>query len=53
VSSHAALTAGYHLGFIIGALLVGAAIVVAMVVLERAPKPAAHPIDTTPALADC
>ena len=51
--SHSALTAGYHLGFVIGALLVVAAIVVAVVVLERAPKPAAQPVDATPALAEC
>jgi hypothetical protein len=45
LGSHSALTAGYHLGFVIGALLVVAAIGVAVVVLERAPKPAAHAID--------
>jgi MFS family permease len=51
--SHAALTAGYHLGFVVGALLVVAAIVVAVVALERAPKPAAHQLDATPALSEC
>jgi MFS family permease len=50
--SHAALTAGYHLGFVVGALLVVAAIVVAVVALERAPKPAAHSIDATPAYSE-
>jgi EmrB/QacA subfamily drug resistance transporter len=53
VGSHAALTAGYHLGFAIGALLVVAAIVVAVVALERAPRPAAHAADAAPALSEC
>ncbi len=53
VGSHAALTSGYHLGFVVGALLVVAALVVAVVVLERAPKPAvAHAVDTSRAVAD-
>jgi EmrB/QacA subfamily drug resistance transporter len=53
VGSHAALTAGYHLGFAIGALLVVAAILVAVVGLERAPQPAAHAVDGAPALSEC
>jgi EmrB/QacA subfamily drug resistance transporter len=53
VGSHAALTAGYHLGFAIGALLVVAAILVAVVALERAPQPAAHAVDGAPALSEC
>ncbi len=53
IGSHAALTAGYHLGFVVGALLVVAAIVVAVFALERTPKPAAHPIDATSALLEC
>ena len=52
-SPHAALTSGYHLGFVVGALLVVAAIGVAVVALERAPKPTAHAIDATPAYSEC
>ena len=52
VGSHAALTTGYHLGFVVGALLVVAALVVAVVVLERAPRPVAHAVDTSRAVAD-
>jgi EmrB/QacA subfamily drug resistance transporter len=37
-STAAALTSGYHLGFLIGAVLVAAAIVVALTVLEREPE---------------
>ncbi len=51
-SAHAALTSGYHLGFVVGALLVVAAIVLAVVVLERAPKPTAHSLDATPAYSE-
>ena len=40
VSAHAALTAGYHLGFIVGAALVVGALVVAVVVLRPAAAPA-------------
>jgi EmrB/QacA subfamily drug resistance transporter len=39
----AALTGGYQLAFWIGAVLVGAAIVVAALVLRREPKPQAEP----------
>jgi EmrB/QacA subfamily drug resistance transporter len=39
-STHAALTSGYRLGFIVGAGLVIAAIVVAITVLKAAPEPA-------------
>ena len=42
VSAHAALTSGYRLGFIVGAGLVVAAIVVALTVLKPTPKPAAE-----------
>jgi EmrB/QacA subfamily drug resistance transporter len=50
----AALTTGYHLGFVVGALLVAAAILIAVVGLERAPKRAARAIDaTTPAYSEC
>ncbi|HEY1714432.1 MAG TPA: MFS transporter, partial [Solirubrobacteraceae bacterium] len=52
VGSHAALTTGYHLGFVVGALLVIAAIVVAVVALERVPRPAAHAIDTSRTVAE-
>jgi MFS family permease len=52
VGSHAALTTGYHLGFVVGALLVVVAIVVAVVALERVPRPAAHAIDTSRAVAE-
>jgi EmrB/QacA subfamily drug resistance transporter len=41
VSEHAALTSGYRLGFLVGAGLVVAAIVVAITVLKPTPKPAA------------
>ena len=51
-SPHAALTSGYHLGFVVGALLVVAAIGIAVVGLERAPKRAAHAIDATPAYSE-
>jgi EmrB/QacA subfamily drug resistance transporter len=50
VSAHAALTGGYHLGFIVGAALVVAALVVAVVVLRPAVAPAtAHaPMESRP-----
>jgi EmrB/QacA subfamily drug resistance transporter len=51
-SPHAALTAGYHLGFVVGALLVVAAIAIAGVGLERAPKRIARSIDATPAYSE-
>ena len=51
-SPHAALTSGYHLGFVVGALLVVAAIGIAVVGLERAPTRAAHAIDATPAYSE-
>jgi EmrB/QacA subfamily drug resistance transporter len=41
-STASALTSGYHLAFLIGAALVVASIVIAVVVLERAPAQAAH-----------
>lgn len=47
VSAHAALTGGYHLGFIVGALLVVAALVVAVVVLRPTPKAARTPARVT------
>jgi EmrB/QacA subfamily drug resistance transporter len=42
-SAASALTGGYHLAFWIGAVLIGAAIVVAAVVLEKTPAPRAEP----------
>ena len=48
-SAHAALTAGYHLGFIVGAALVVGALVVAVVVLRPAAVPAhAHASSVEP-----
>jgi MFS family permease len=41
-SAAAALTGGYHVAFWIAAGLIGAAIVVALAVLQPAPKPAPH-----------
>jgi EmrB/QacA subfamily drug resistance transporter len=41
VSSHAALTSGYRLGFMVGTALVLAGIAVALTVLRPAPKPSA------------
>jgi MFS family permease len=46
VSEHAALTGGYRLGFIVGAGLVVAAIVVAITVLKPTPKPSAHAVQS-------
>ena len=40
-----ALTGGYHLGFIVGAALVGVAVLVAVFVLRPAPAPAAPELD--------
>ena len=51
-SRHAALTSGYHLGFIVGALLVVAAVGIAVVGLERAPQRATHAIDAGPAYSE-
>jgi hypothetical protein len=51
-SAHAALTTGYHLGFVVGAALVVAALAIAVVGLERAPKRTAHSIDATPAFSE-
>jgi EmrB/QacA subfamily drug resistance transporter len=51
-SAHAALTTGYHLGFVVGAALVVAALAIAVVGLERAPKRAAHSVDATPAFSE-
>jgi EmrB/QacA subfamily drug resistance transporter len=48
-SSAAALTSGYHLAFWIGAALVGAAIVVALTVLEGAPEAAPAEVRERPA----
>ena len=46
VSRHAALTSGYRLGFIVGAGLVIAAIVIALTVLKPTPKPATDAADS-------
>ncbi len=47
-----ALTSGYHLGFAIGAALVLAALVVAVTVLERLPRPEAAPAGAEPAYSE-
>ena len=39
----AALNSGYHLAYLVGAALVGTALVVALTVLESKPAPARQP----------
>jgi EmrB/QacA subfamily drug resistance transporter len=51
-SAASALTGGYHLAFWIGAVLIGAAIVVAATVLEPAPKPDRKPAGSRPAYSE-